>query len=216
MRVVFAIPVAEPAKASETFAAWKSMGYGTAALVDSPGHHVDNCDLRIVGGVYKGYADAVNKLCRAVDAEWVCTGGADFQPDPFHAADQIADECEAYFSGTFGVMGPQGDTRFDSMNWCVPAPWFGREWIRRAYMGNGPLWPGYFHYADDVENRLVAEREGRLWLRKDIVQKHEHWSLAGNERPSHLTEAGKRWAESHRLLEWRKAHGFPGSEFLPE
>jgi hypothetical protein len=193
---------------------------------------------------YPGYAIAVNSLVKQIletdkEAEWIVTGGDDIEPDPDHTAEQIAEECGEYFvnphprtfnDGTFGVMQPTGDRwgeddPFARQRWPeAPAyidrvcgsPWMGREFCRRMYQGNGPLWPGYRHMFEDEELQNVAQRLGVLWQRRDITHYHQHWSR-GNDKaqmPEFLREVSGQahWAEAKAMFETRKAGGFPGHE----
>lgn len=57
----------------------------------------------------------------------------------------------------------------------VHSAWIGREFARRAYGGNGPLWDAYTHMFVDEELKCVAEKNGVYWMRPDLVQLHMHW-----------------------------------------
>lgn len=127
----------------------------------------------------------------------------------------------------FGVMQPTGDRWGEN---AVPglqgayidrvcgSPWMGREFCRRMYQGNGPLFSGYRHMFEDEELQNVAQRLGVLWQRPDLTHHHRHWGrkrgATEKDCPDFLREvnSGKHWAESKALFEMRKAGGFPGHE----
>lgn len=208
MPPVYAIPSANPELCTATFAQWKARGYTTAVLIDGDAQKPGNADLVFRVPVYEGYGASVNELCRHLDdADWIVTGGDDVSPAC--AAWLIAEECTAHFRGTFGVMQPGGPKH------CCVSPWLGKEFRRRANRGAGPYWPEYFHFFDDTELKLVAEREGCFWRRNDIEQEHDHWSKRTGVRPAYLEKAAAGWKRASDLFESRRAAGFPGSEFLP-
>lgn len=200
------------------------------------------------GESYPGYACAVNMLVRIAlagepDAEWFVTGGDDIEPDANHSAEEIARECnwhfslEAYRNGgheakpnTFGVMQPTGD-RYGSderhigepgsayIDRVCGSPWMGREFCRRMYQGNGPLFEGYFHMGEDEELQHVAKKLGVLWQRPDLIHFHRHWARARKDvadMPAFLERANsaKEWRAYKELFAARLAAGFPGHEPL--
>jgi hypothetical protein len=212
----YAIPTARRDIAGACFAKWQERGYRTAALIDGYRGFVPHADLTIRVREYKGYAQAVNKLCRAIVRNYspdiIITGGEDVWPDPLHPAHQIAKDFYTRFPSGFGVMQPTGD-EYGSIHACCPSPWMGRGWIERAYGGNGPLWHEYFHFFVDEELRCVAEKLGVFEARKTIVQYHKPWERgAKQERPMHLQKANALWIEGKTLFHDRKAKGFPGHE----
>lgn len=225
MSVWFTIPSARPpAEANAALARWRARGYKLAIFRDVGAEPV-HADLMIFGE-YKGYAAAVNQLCRAVmdadpAASFMVTGGDDVHCISDFAPEVIAAQCEARFGGTLGVMEPTGDRWMVDRNGkcaaervCI-APWMGREWCRRGYGGKGPLWEGYEHFYCDEEHARVAEKLGILWQRPDLTQYHEHWSRNGGERPAFLEKARLGWDAAKELFESRQAAGFPGHELLP-
>ncbi len=211
MNVVYAIPTADAAKAAITLAAWRAMGYLTAAAID-PGAPSLDADLVLPLDEYRGYADACNCLTAVLsDADVIVFGGDDVFPDPSKDADEIAREFRDYFPDLCGVMQPTGDP-FGAHHECCQSPWVGRGFIERTYGGNGPFWPGYLHFYADTELHDVAARMGRLWKRSDIVQFHDNWQRSGNRpRPPYLEKAASDNANAKRLFTQRKAAGFPGS-----
>lgn len=200
-------------------------------------------------GKYPGYAVATNQLIKEVLAfdsacDFVVAGGDDVEPDLNHSAEEIARECKMHFysnvaptinerlaTETFGVMQPTGDRWGEN---AVPglqgayidrvcgSPWMGREFCRRMYQGNGPLYSGYRHMFEDEELQNVAQRLGVLWQRPDLTHHHRHWGRKRGAteadcpdflRDIAVGEAGrKHWAESRALFETRKAGNFPGHE----
>ncbi len=135
---------------------------------------------------------------------------------------------------TFGVMQPTGDRFGDDAtsrrmfgedrgayaDRVCGSAWIGREFARRMYQGNGPLWPEYRHMFVDEELQQVAIKYGVLWQRRDLTQRHEHWSRAEGvtpqDCPAFLKEATSQehWKKYKTIFENRKVQGFPGSEPL--
>ena len=184
------------------------------------------------------------------DAEWFISAGDDVSPDPFHTAEEIAKQCGDHFGGrigellngverdpnwrTFGVMQPTGD------RWGTPerpgkparayidhvagSAWIGREFARRAYQGNGPLWHEYFHMGVDEELQKVAIKYGVFWQRPDLTHFHQHWGRPregerygdADRMPDFLVKANspEEWHRYKALLAAREAAGFPRSELL--
>lgn len=204
-----------------------------------------SCDL-VLGteGPYPGYTVAVNALMREVlkddaEAEWLVTGGDDVEPDPNYTAEQIAEQCSEHFANlhqdsgpggaTFGVMQPTGDRWGDDAHgrarWpTAPAyidrvlgsPWFGREYVRRMYGGNGPLCQEYTHMFEDEEAQNVALKLGVLWQRRDLTHYHNHWGRGGDQAacPEFLRHVAgdEHWAFSKAIFERRQREGYPGHE----
>jgi len=128
MAVWFIAPSKRPREQS-TLRTWQERGYKVAIcreLADG------DADYDAVLGVdkYQGWARSINMLAAFVfrndsTCDWVVAGGDDYLPDPDHAPDDIALECEKYFGTyfgieekdrpeqkfwtTFGVMQPTGD-----------------------------------------------------------------------------------------------------------
>lgn len=198
-----------PVEVERTLSLWRNQGYRIAIWRDSGDAPVE-CDLLLQREAYPGYARAVNALCAAVletdpDCDWCVAGGDDTEPDPNHAADEIAAECSAYFGAlhacrmdnpahariaecrvedwmrwsTFGVMQPTGD-RFasGSIDRIAGSPWLGREWCLRANQGQGPFWPEFVHMFGDECLMRTAERLGVYWRRPDLIHFHHHFMRA--------------------------------------
>lgn len=216
-RAWFCIPTACPIdEANRCFLAWRERGYGTAAFVDA-GKPLPDADL-VVAGEYCGYPKAANLLCRRVCDEHqeviacVC-GGNDIFPDQNHTADELAEQFAFHFPDLFGVMSCTGDG-FSANDCCIVSPWFGREYVRRAYGGVGPWCEAYSHYWVDREGFDVAQKLGVLWLRPDLSQFHDHWSRKGTPPPEHIQKWRALNRKGHELYQRRKAENFPGSEPL--
>lgn len=229
MSVWFILPsVRLPEEADKALQKWRDKGYKLAVLRD-PGALPVAAEL-LMYAPFEGYAASVNTLAKRVleadpSAQWLIAGNDDVHPDATHAPDQIAAECVEHFGGTFGEMQPNAD-KFGALasGSSIVHPWMGRDWCRRIYQGRGPLWPGYKFFFEDAENRRVAEKLGRLWLREDLLQFHDHVErLPGTDTmfnnpnlPPHKVAARSHWAASRLLYLKRKQAGFPGHEPLPE
>jgi hypothetical protein len=229
--VWYAIPTKkQPHEVAEAIRPWQDMGYKVALFRDIGDPQVD-ADL-VIKGVYTGYPNAVNALCRSILSDqkrqayvqFIVTGGDDMFPDPDADPQIVAEECIDHFGNTFGVMQPTGDNWMVDEN-GVPAcakicgsPWMGREFIERINGGEGPIWHEYFHFFEDQEMLDVTQKLGILWQRKDLVHYHNHWLRQSGirERPAYLQRAQLNWNDAKILFERRKAAGFPGHEPLPE
>ncbi len=188
--VWFAIPSANPELCRRTLPAWREMGYRVAVLQNR--HRADlPADEVLWVDEYPGWAQSVNILCREVvpgAAPFVVSGGDDMLPDPETDAPAIAEQTLGHFGGTFGVMQPMGDELLGSRQFCG-SPWLGRDWIRRAYSGRGPLNGAYRHNWADADLFWVARCYGRLQIREDLVQRHEHFTRTGDQPPEYWTDA---------------------------
>ena len=227
MSVWFAIPsVRPPAEANACLRKWRGMGYKIALLRQG---EPTAADLTIPTKKYLGWAPSVNLLARWVlagdpTAEWIVTGGDDYEPDPAHRAEDIARECTAQFGGTFGVMQPTGDRWGDAqgayLDRIAGSPWLGRDWCLRAYGGRGPLWGEYYHMYGDEELQAAAIQLGAFWQRRDLVQTHLHWSRTVEAKregaPAFLkfVNSPAHWQKAKALFQSRRAAGFPGLEPL--
>ena len=238
MSVWFCIPSCRPAlEAQDCLNRWRKMGYKIALL--RQGEPVE-ADLLIPTGEYLGWPRSTNILAKEIlrrdaSASWCVGGGDDYWPDPDHGAFEIAVECSWHFlvgsCWTFGVMQPAGDRWGDTessrqtfgqdrgaeIDRICGSPWMGREWCERAYLGIGPMWPGYTHLYADEELHDVAEKLGVLWQRRDLTQYHNHPCRTegysaynkGHLKPLYEPEA---WAREREHFEGRKRMGFPGCE----
>jgi hypothetical protein len=199
------------------------MGYKIAVFRDLGAPSVA-ADM-IILGEYHGYAVSVNVLAHAVlridpECQFVVTGGDDVFPSKELPPDEIAAQCTAHFSGTLGIMQPCGDRHMvDEDGRCAAervtiSPWMGREWVKRAYMGKGPLCEAYTHSYVDEDLHNVAERVGLLWHRRDLTQYHDWHGSKGEPEPEHMKRHHGEFETGKRIFLERKAADFPGSEFL--
>jgi len=244
LSVWFCIPSARPPEQVEpVLVAWSERGYKIAVFRDCVGGFDFSRLLPSVSHgqsavSYPGYAKSINDLCKEVLAhdpscDWIVTGGDDTLPDPNHTAEEIADNCSAYFANfdddpmsTFGVMQPTGD-RFAGgcIDRIAGSPWLGRSFCERVNGGRGPFWPEYTHCFGDEELQNVAIKLGVFWQRPDLIHKHMHFMrrddsidspAVARPIPQHLIEANSRphWDKYKAIFEARKAAGFPGHEPL--
>jgi len=136
--------------------------------------------------------------------------GDDIFPDPSRTAQEIGEEMVQRFPDLYGVMQPIGDV-YGLTHKCAVSPWIGRRFIETAYGGEGPYWPGYYHYFADHELQLAAESLGAFHQREDLVQYHDHWQRKeGVRRPVYLQRAKREHRKDQRLCKERKQEGFPG------
>ena len=143
-----------------------------------------------------------------------CTGDRFGQSPHFHPprdrGDGIACGCGYLLSHPVHTGGAYID-------FVAGSAWYGREYCRRMYGGNGPLWHEYKHMFVDTEARDVAVKMGVYWERRDLIQVHNHWSREiGAKAPAFLEEVSGQahWDKYKAIYEVRKAAGFPGSEPL--
>lgn len=218
IEVWYAIPSANPPRASACLRVWKERGYKTAVLLDPGAAAVPEADLTLRPGAYPGYFASVNLLAKAIGprATIVVTGGDDMFPDMKLTAQEITAQFLEHFPDGFGVMQPIGDDLEGTDRICG-SPWLGRGWIDRAYGGKGPFWPGYRAFYGDEELFLLTSMQELLWQRRDLTQRHEHWARhgAGAMLP-YQRENQKLWDVDKALFRERYAAGWPGSDALEE
>jgi hypothetical protein len=232
MSVWFCIPSARPvAQANPVLEQWRERGYKVALWRDSLKDAWPIHDHMIVAP-YPGYALAVNGLVRSVlaldsDCDWIVTGGDDVMPDPNYTAEEIAVQCSEHFAGTFGVLQSTGDRwgddPFGRARWpdapayidrVAGSPWIGREFCRRVYRGNGPIWPEFWHMFEDEHLQAVAKKLGCFWQRPDLIHYHQHWmrDCEGDQAqmPEFLKEVSgcEHWKKSAEIFERLKQGGF--------
>jgi len=191
---------------------WHERGYKVAVLINPPHEHTDlpEADRVIVQEEWEGFATAGNLLCHEVPADIVVIVGDDIFPDPDRTAQEIGQEFLERFPDLFGVMQPIGDV-YGWTHRCCVSPWVGRKFIEDTYNGEGPYWPEYFHYFNDYELQLVAEKLGAFQQREDIVQFHDHWERKeGAHRPEYLRKAKRNHPKDKRLWKIRSQQGYPG------
>jgi len=239
MSVWVTVPSKRPPAEVEKWAqAWRLQGYKIALWRDAD---EGGLNFRIDTGIaddYPGYAKATNTLVQRalnldLSAKFCVIGGDDVWPDQNKTAERIEAECESHFGGTFGVMQPIGDRWHEGRGGFKNAPvdrvagsaWIGRDFAKRAYAGNGPLWDEYFHNFCDEELQCVAQKLGVFWQRPDLTQRHMNWARGATDQeivdvermPDFLKRANseKEWNSAKRMFLERKAANFPYHEAIP-
>lgn len=191
---------------------WQRFGAKVAILVNPPYKHTDlpGADMVIVQEEWKGFATAANILCHEVPGDIVVVIGDDMFPDPSRTAQEVGQDFLARFPDLYGLMQPIGDV-YGLTHKCAVSPWIGRKFIERTYGGEGPYWPEYYHYFNDHELQLVAEKLGVFQQREDLNQYHDHWQRKANpRRPKYLREARRCHHNDHLLWKQRARAGYPG------
>jgi hypothetical protein len=232
------IPSKRPvAEVKPVIAKWLERGYQVALWRDEEHGQALFPECLVIGNAcaYPGYAQAVNWLINVAvrmdpACDWCVIGGDDIEPDPNQTAQEIAERSRIRTFGTFLVMQPTGDRWGENPSHHNPhlrsayidrvcgSAWLGREFCRRMYQGNGPLWPGYRHMYVDEELHEVAKAMGILWQRRDLIQLHKHWAREPGKTmedcPEFLATANspEGWAEAKAMFQARKDAGFPGHE----
>jgi hypothetical protein len=221
MRIVYAIPTANPDNAKKCFEAWKDMGYETFALFNNmpvnEAKHVE-VDNFTYGTFYMGWGRSINAMCRdprIKDADFVVSGGDDMYPDPDHTAQEIGEQLLDHFGGTLGVMQPHGDDWAGTVRICG-SPWLGKEFRENMNNGIGPMWPEYYHFYADEELYETSKLLGLLWCRDDLSQRHEHWSRNREARPKYLERAKCMESGDKLIFQKRQKLGFPNHELQME
>lgn len=213
MDVWYAIPSANVTRANECFAKWKKMGYKTCVLIDAgkPRPDASVTDKVIEASPYEGYYKSLIRMAEEIGLpDAIVTGGDDIYPDEGKDAATIAGECYAKFPDGFFVMQPVGD-KMDGVWRICASPWFGKGWLRRAYGGKHPVWPGYTAFFGDTELKEVAEKLRVLWQRPDLCQYHNHWCRPGGPKKTDYQAANDtHWKKDERLYQSRKRSGWPG------
>jgi len=214
MDVWYAIPSANPTRCSVAFQKWRAQGYKCAVVLDPTSSAVPEADLTLRPKPYPGYFRSVNALAKAIgsSASIVVTGGDDMTPDPTFTAQQLAEQFYERFPDGYGVMQPTGDDLPGTEKICG-SPWFGRAWLDESYEGNGPMWHEYRSFSGDEELRFVAEAQGVLWQRRDLVQRHDHWTRRGLAAMTNYQRRNEAlyFERDAALFRERQDLGFPGS-----
>lgn len=231
----YGIPTANPERAIATLKKWRSAGYKTAVLIDEPtipstteaqGPLLKALGDDIVNQIvvmprYEGYYRSVQIIREAIREKLgdlpdilVC-GGDDMDPDPNRHPQEIAEECFARYPDGYFVMQPVGDDLKGTDKICG-SPWFGKEWLRRAYGGNGPFSTRYFQYYGDEELRNVAEAQQVLWQRKDLVQYHHHYIRQDGPKKTDYQAKNENlyFKKDGEVFKSRKERGFPDASAL--
>ncbi len=217
MRCAYLIPTANPALASECFAAWRGMGWDTIALTEDE-KEIEHATKVIRQSVYKGWGESFNFLAHELAGEydWLATGGDDCFPDPKRCAESIGNELTEHFGGTFGVAQATSDKwAFDKFGTVSPicfAPFIGAEFARRWNGGHGAFWPGYYQWFADNELYHTTSAANLLLVRPDWHVDHRHVSKFGKPSPEYKVSKHGRWAADSLLFTNRQAQRFPGHE----
>lgn len=201
---------------------WRGRGWKIGLFVD-PGLCELPRDL-LVKAEYPGVWKAWNVLSRAVaayGADCVCLAGDDMDP-PAQPASEIRERYLSQFPDGLGVLQGIGDKQgqlidglWNSARICG-SPIIGREWIRRAYRGNGPVDARYGSFYADESLLHVARKLGLLQQDEEISIFHRHWSFRGGypKQEYHERNNKKDWRADHDLFNESLALGFPEGELL--
>ena len=202
------------------FAQWKAKGYKLGLFVDPGSDHP--CDL-LIRAAYPGVWNAWNALARAAvacGADVCVLVGDDMEPDPNHTAQEIGQAYLNRFPLGDGILQPCGDLQGTDDSGRPAAaricgsPIMGREWIKRAYQGNGPVDGRYNAFYADESLKHVAEKLGKLWMEPTLSHRHLHWSWHHLPRQAYHERNQKRWLEDKKLFETSLAAGFPEGAWL--
>lgn len=215
--VWYAIPSANPVKCRETLPAWRDMGYRVAVLQNYE-HGDIPADICEWSDTYPGWARSINILAKRVvprSAGIIVSGGDDMLPDPNLTASEIAEQFFERFPDGFGVMQPVGDDYMWAPHYCG-SPWLGRLFCDLMYQGRGPMCEGYAHNWADNELHWVARGLNALWKRRDLSQRHEHFTRRGEDKPAYWASAVQSKDKLDvELYIARKWADWPGHEPLP-
>lgn len=220
LNVYVLIPSALKEHTPRIFDLWRSKGYKLGLFVD-PGRNAD-CDL-LLRGAYPGVWKAWNALAKAAlccDLDVGILAGDDMEPDPYLTAQEVAGRYLAKFSNGDGILQPCGDLQgMDDSGRPAAAricgsPIMGREWIKRAYLGEGPVDGRYNAFYADEALWHVAGKAGRLYMEPLLSHRHLHWSWGHLPRQPYHERNQTKWAQDKHLFEQDLAQGFPMGAFL--
>lgn len=222
LNIYVLIPTVLKDHAPEILAKWKAKGYKLGLFVN-PETVVGVLHDLLIRAEYPGVWNAWNALARAAvacGADVCILAGDDMEPDPNYTAQEIAEQYLARFPAGEGVMQPCGDPQgIDDSGRPAAAricgsPWIGREWIKRAYRGSGPVNGAYNAFYADEELFHVAGLMGKLWMESRLSQFHRHHSWGHLPIQDYHKRNQRRWLEDKKLFEKRLEDGFPESSFL--
>lgn len=179
MSVWFVIPSKRPvAEARPCFEAWSKMGYRIAmarqradGIVDGDYTH-DPLVMEVSG--YRGWARSVNLLvgivmARHPEAEWFVTGGDDYFPDPTKRAEEIAQECSAYFARLHA--GPEAAAGVDLSDKRLAAACDGL--LRRTF---GVMQPTGDRWGERNGIATIDRIAGSPWMGREFCRRMYHGS----------------------------------------
>lgn len=178
-RVAVVIPSCNFDRVAATSVKWAAMGYDVFLYLSPELPRVPGADC--IWGRYPGWYSACNILAAraATNAAYgaiVCAGD-DMDPDPTISGPEICTQCYSLF-GSLWVMQPTGDD-LDGTDRICGSPWLSTEWRRRAYGGKFPMPGWYGHFYGDEELLEVSRQLGCLFQRRDLCQRHHHWTRRG-------------------------------------
>jgi hypothetical protein len=220
LNIYVLIPTVLKEHTSHIFGLWKAKGYKLGLFVD-PGQDAA-CDL-IIRSKYPGVWNAWNALAKAAvscGADCVVLAGDDMEPDPNHTAQEIGQAYLQRFPHGEGIMQPCGDPQgIDDSGRPAAAricgsPWMGKEWIKRAYQGNGPVDGRYWAFYADESLYHVAGNLDKLWMEPSLSHFHRHWSWHHLPRQPYHERNQTKWSADKRMFEESLTAGFPEGAWL--
>lgn len=223
------IPTAQRDHVRDQLAKWRGRGWKIGLLIDYENKtrraiFEGDYNFLAISENYPGVWSAWNALARAavaIGAEVVCLAGDDMDP-PLQPADEIARMYLERFPSGLGVLQGTGDKqgqaidgKWNSARICG-SPIIGREWVKRAYRGNGPVDARYGSFYADEDLMHVATKLGVLWQEESVNIFHRHWSFRGGFPREDYHERNQRadWARDKALFDESLALGFPEGELL--
>lgn len=203
---------------------WMEKGYEELIGLDSsPSYSAATPRHVILRAPFPGYYRTINWLVDqafSYGADLVTCIGDDMEP-PTQGAQFIAEQYFSKFPDGFGVMQPCGDPQGDLMvvkgfehlgplhnaGRICGSPVFGRAWSTSGYK-HGGFHDGYrsFYGDEDLWNR--AMNLGVLWLDRETMHLHNHWSWGKSVKQPYHDVAQKNWLDDQQLFLSRKAEGF--------
>ena len=218
------MPVAKPDRAQAAAKLWLDAGYGLVFYQDDKTlPFVEHARVSTIVGPYGGFWRAINIMAQFAldDNAAVCLyAGDDHEPDPKKSAHEIGEEYLQRFANGFGVMQPSGDKQGadesgrSAAQRIAGSPWFGRDWIKRAYGGNGPVDGRYHSFYADESLYEVARKLGVYWMRDDLCQLHKHWSWGHTNRQPYHEKNQRHWLSDKAIFDDSKLKSFPEGEPL--
>jgi hypothetical protein len=211
----------KPDRAQAASKVWNDAGYkmvvfqdaGTTAFTNNP----------TLTGPYNGVWKATNLLSRfalQLGADICVFAGDDMTPDPTKTAEQIGREYLERYPTGIGVMQPCADpqgkdeTGKPAAARIAGSAWYGKEWIQRAYKGDGPTDGRYWHFYGDESLSRVAEKQNLMWWRPDLIQHHAHWSWGWTPRQDYHAKNQNHWLADQQVFRQSESAGFPEGALL--
>ena len=208
------LPSANREHCARNLPRWRERGYRIAILQDQIRFDAP-ADRLLELESYPGWAASVNLLFRETlpaSASLIVAAGDDMLPDPAHSATQLAEQFFERFADGFGVMQPSGDDFEQRGGTFCGSPWMGRAWMEQMYGGRGGLCDAYYHNWADEELYWVSRCTGKLWLRPDLTQHHDHFRRRGESAPRYWVKSAADHEQHDALTFVARANaGFPGA-----